>query len=316
MGVRSIENTRYHARLDAKVEELTRVYCSEEFVQDIYHTLSLDGKFVEMLQSVWRIDLSEATIQIYQALVMYRQSLIRTETGYHVPSSEEVIAGIKSYFDPAQLSDTTARLSSRDSYLIRIDIIKIFHGDVPTGDSSDFGDENNNNNNNNNIQALLLRGIICCMTLVVFKVGHFGTITRQRNHTFSVPAHLAKAISKSSTTQGLKRLKSEASVTVESAPYYLAWVAVHTCLENLDAGPACECPFVYFFIKYCLDRDMGVPKLALALYDRMNMQLFSEFIMNDTMRQPQLRAQPTGPVDWQSKVQKVQPLPGCDLLQP
>ena len=31
VGVRSIEDTRYQARLDAKVKNLTDVYCSEEF---------------------------------------------------------------------------------------------------------------------------------------------------------------------------------------------------------------------------------------------------------------------------------------------
>ena len=58
----------------------------------------------------------------------------------------------------------------------------------------------------------------------------------------------------------------------------ITWSVVHSCLESPTAGPACECPFVYFFVKYCLDRGFGVPKLALVLYDRMNMQLSREFI--------------------------------------
>ena len=49
-------------------------------------------------------------------------------------------------------------------------------------------------------------------------------------------------------------------------------------MENLDAGPACECPWIYYLVKYSLDHRGGVPKLALALYDRMNMQLSREFI--------------------------------------
>ena len=53
VSVRSIEDTRYQARLDAKVTELTRVYCSEGFLQEVYHTLAQDREFVEMLQSVW-----------------------------------------------------------------------------------------------------------------------------------------------------------------------------------------------------------------------------------------------------------------------
>ena len=51
VGVRSIEDTRYKIRLDAKVEELARVYCSEEFMQDIYNSLAQDREFVDMLES-------------------------------------------------------------------------------------------------------------------------------------------------------------------------------------------------------------------------------------------------------------------------
>ena len=39
-----------------------------------------------------------------------------------------------------------------------------------------------------------------------------------------------------------------------------------------------ECPFFYFFVRYCLGQGMGVPKAALAVYDKMNMQLSREFI--------------------------------------
>ena len=41
IGVRSIEVTRYQARLDAKVDELSQVYCSLEFMQDIYRHFSV-----------------------------------------------------------------------------------------------------------------------------------------------------------------------------------------------------------------------------------------------------------------------------------
>ena len=46
-GVKLIEDTRYQARLDAKVEELAQVYCSKEFIQGIYHTLAQDRQFVD-----------------------------------------------------------------------------------------------------------------------------------------------------------------------------------------------------------------------------------------------------------------------------
>ena len=62
------------------------------------------------------------------------------------------------------------------------------------------------------------------------------------------------------------------------ADFLAAWILIHTCLENPNAGPACECPLVYFFTKYCFENGLGVPNRALALYDRMNMQLSREFI--------------------------------------
>ena len=98
VGVRSIEDTRYQARLNAKVEELSHVYCSKCSMQDICRTLAQDCVFVEMLDRVWQIELSVAMLDLYRMLVMYRQPFIRTDSGYHVPSSEEVVAGIRAFF--------------------------------------------------------------------------------------------------------------------------------------------------------------------------------------------------------------------------
>ena len=142
VGVRSIEGTRYQALLDAKVAELAQVYCSEEFIQDIYGTLAQDGEFVDMVQSVWQIELSLRVITLYRSYVMNREPLVRTDSGYHVPSSEEVIAGIKAYFDPAYLSadatppaagedtDSQEAIATRDSQRVRADILMIFRDDA------------------------------------------------------------------------------------------------------------------------------------------------------------------------------------------
>ena len=57
------------------------------------------------------------------------------------------------------------------------------------------------------------------------------------------------------------------------------WMEVCEFISYGDIGyTGEECPFVYLFVKYALDQGWGVPKLALALYDRMNMQLSREFI--------------------------------------
>ena len=100
-------------------------------------------------------------------------------------------------------------------------------------------------------------------------------------------SEMSKAISKASTTLHLKLIRERASsayadftqeCSTKAGNYLLAWIFLHTSLENPDAGTACECPYVYFFVKFCLDQGSGVPKLALALYDKMNMQLSREFI--------------------------------------
>ena len=83
-GVRSIEDTRYQARLDAKVEELAQVYCSKEFVLGINHTLSQDDKFIKQLTTHWQLEFTERVVYLYRMLFMYRQPLIHTDSGYHV----------------------------------------------------------------------------------------------------------------------------------------------------------------------------------------------------------------------------------------
>ena len=105
-GVRSIEDTRYQTRLDAKVEELAQVYCSKEFVQGIYRTLADDREFDKQVDTVWQLEFTQRVVYLYRMLVMYRHPLVRTDSGYHVPTAEEVVADMKAYFSAAvQLSD-------------------------------------------------------------------------------------------------------------------------------------------------------------------------------------------------------------------
>ena len=60
--------------------------------------------------------------------------------------------------------------------------------------------------------------------------------------------------------------------------FLILWKNFVNYIDKSGLGLACECPFVYFFVKYCLDQGVGVPKPALVVYDRMNMQLSREFI--------------------------------------
>ena len=280
IGVKLIEDTRYQARLDAKVVELSRVFCSEEFIRGIYSTLAQDHAFVDMVRSVWQIELSENTIRVYRTLVLYRQLLVRTASGYHVPSSEEVIAGIRAYFNPALLSRTapSAAVEGSEDYYseeLRNHILSIFKGTPSEGSEHFYSTDN--------IQGLMLRSIkeyvkVMSDSSGVYTVG-------QHDMGFTVSSEVSEALARVSTARDLANMFSTVCTSSEASGgsrrqrvLVCAWIGVHTCLENPAAGPACECPYVYFFIKYCLDQGVGVPKLALALYDRMNMQLSREFI--------------------------------------
>ena len=271
VGVRSIEDTRYQAKLEIKVEELARVYCAKEFMQDVYHTLALDREFVEMLESVWQIELSTSKLCIYCLLVMYRQPLVSTDSGYHVPSSMEVIAGIKEFFNPNYLNvDATSLAVDQDSLNIqvRVEILGMLHGTPVSLDyePADF-----------EVQWFLLRSIRYYIELFSWQDSSSAYINQDSD--FIVPSEVSKAISNALSTHDLCALVLSDSDRGTRTDFLLStWVFVHMCLEDPTACPACECPFVYFFVKFCIDHNWGVPKLALALYDRMNMQLSREFI--------------------------------------
>ena len=270
VGVRSIEDTRYQARLDAKVAELAEVYCSEEFIQNIYRKLAQDYEFVEMLQCVWQVELSPSMLCLYRMLVMYRQPFVRTDSGYHVSSTDEIIAEIKAYFDLRHLSGGSAKSELTDAQWIRTDILMWLRG-TPI-DSSGSMDEND-------IRGQLLVGVhgyIEVLSRLDYTAPYVNLEERGRD--FTVPSDISEAISKVSSTRDLWQMIADLTNGTRMGYLVTAWMGVHLCSEHSYAGPACDCPFVYFFVKYCLDQSLGVPKLALALYDRMNMQLSREFI--------------------------------------
>ena len=277
VGVRSIEDTRYQARLDAKVAELAHVYCSEDFMQNIYRTLAQDRDFVDMLHSVWQVELAENSIYLYRMLVMHRLPLIRTDTGYHVPSTEEVIAGIRAYFDPIHLSGDAAPSAAGEgaySQEIRDEIMSRFRGTLIDSHVA-FAAKN--------AQYLMFDSISYYLGVLARK-GHLdfsvGLFTGGR---FTIPSEMSDACSKATVVSDLWLIQmgavrlDDGFNTSKLGQYLSTWVTLHASLEK-PGGTACECPFVYFFVKYCLDQGWGVPKLALAVYDRMNMQLSREFI--------------------------------------
>ena len=287
VGVRSIEDTRYQARLDAKVAELTRVYCSDLFTQDIYCTLAQDREFVEMLQSVWQIELSESVLNLYRLLVLYRQPLVRTDFGYHVPSSEEVIAGIRAFFDPAEaLTPPAAYKLLQDpllmgSKLFKPLVILILHelGRGPLGEIFHFPDNDN-------------RGEAALAWAFIHYVDMFKEIESKMlsvdvptliGSGFSAPIPpryrtpaLNELMSKVTDENDLFMMGAVLPGGVAVPALHALWSAILLYIANYES--ICECPFVYFFVKYCLEQSMGVPKPAIVIHDAVNMQLSREFI--------------------------------------
>ena len=214
-------------------------------------------------------------IQHYRKLVMFREPLARTASGYHVPSSDEVIAGIKAYFDPVHKSiDAAPAAADKDGDLKRIgdDVISIFRGTFNR-------DYLKVSISSMSFQELLLRSIKNYIEVFEWQeLDRYEAELLDRDCDFTVPVEISEALSKVSTTNDIRNILPAAKRNSRLDYYLSAWAGIHVCLENAITGPACECPFVYFFVKYCLEHGWGVPKLPLALYDRMNLQLSREFI--------------------------------------
>ena len=143
----------------------------------------------------------------------------------------------------------------------------------------------------NSVFAVLLQSI---MNYISLRVKHYILLIKPDadivtlladKSAFAIPAPasaltpvVCEALSKALAQHGLRNLLNEPWCDDDTSCIVVIWIGTHTCLEDSTLAPACECPFVYFFVKYCLDQGLGVSKLALALYDRMNMQLSREFI--------------------------------------
>ena len=281
VGVRAVEDTRYQARLEAKVAELVQVHCSKEFIKGIYNTLIQDREFIETLKVEWRINFSGMTLLLYRMLVMYRQPLIRTDSGYHIPTAEEVIAGIRAFFDPKDLAlaAPSAASDTRITQARRAKAVTI----AMLQDGSTFA-----------LQAAQVFEIECTEAMYLRAFGSYPILYFDGTHLvdmlaligdgFTVPLP-AQCISSEvsdalSTVAGIGRLESMISDPryAPASRFLILWKNFVKFLDKAGTGPACECPLIYFFVRYSLGQGVGVPKPALAVYDRMNMQLSREFI--------------------------------------
>ena len=272
VSVKIIEESRQRARLGVKIKELALVYCSKEFMLEVYRTLKQDQAFVDRLRSEWEIELTQRVVCLYRMLVMYRQPLVHTNSGYHLPTTAEVIAGIKAYFTKAAVTKST-RFSTKD-----VEIMILRTPERPA-------------------RAMLKGSESAISHYIRFFTYYLEWYKHVRaakdaatDHSmtliergFSLPPPVSclspsvlKAFSTAKPHQfaGIAKESGSADVAILAQ----LWTAMCSFIEECDTELAAECPFIYFFVKYCLDHGMGVPKAALAVHDRMNMQLSREFI--------------------------------------
>ena len=143
-GTRAIESTRYHAKREGKFEAMSNVYCSKQFMVDVHQLLKEDPTFGDTLYRNWHVNLAIELLLYYRVLIMYRTPFVRTDTGYHVPTLQEVADGLKAFFpvdDSYRNLKRRAAASPDDKRLqLRLaDLIRLQHIDgVPTrpyGDS-------------------------------------------------------------------------------------------------------------------------------------------------------------------------------------
>ena len=119
-GVRAIEDTRYQTMLDNKAAELARVYCSKEFVTNIFTACSRDPEFSYML------DVSACKLFTYRMLVMVRKLLVPISSGYHVFTTKELINEITTFFDPIYIDiDYLASMLGETMEVHAVDVITL-----------------------------------------------------------------------------------------------------------------------------------------------------------------------------------------------
>ena len=234
-----------------------------------------------MLESVRHIERSVDTLHLYRMLEMYRRPLVRTDSGYHIPTSVEVIAGIKADFDPkdralaAQSAASDTRLSKAKRMKgVTIAILREKMTFV-YGAEQVFEIEC--------VESMYIRAY-GSYPIVYFDSQNVRSFHTLIENGFSVPLPsycLTPEVSDAlSTVSGVGRIDSMMPDPryAHASRYLILWKNFVKFLDMAGTGSACECPFVYFFVRYCLGQGVGVPKPALAVYDRMNMQLSREFI--------------------------------------
>ena len=288
----SLEATRFEARVYAKVEELISVYCSKEFVQGIYRVLRADADFCARLQADWKVELSEHMLFLYRLLVMYRKHLIRTASGYHITTADEVAAGIREFFYSDTVdglerktnsgdADTSAMLKMADFAILRCPSSLLSRSSGSSPSSKMY----RTNGSSEGLSAITMTSYVAMFREEVYGYDDLMAVV-QNGLSRPIPSHLkpsleAMQLITACRSSGhflqlidpLLRLGTHHSVT---AMYQF----VFDLTDPRSRSPAShrESPVVFFFVKYCLDQGMGVPDPLLSAYNDMRRQLSCSFL--------------------------------------
>ena len=285
----SLEAARFEARLDAKVDELLAVYCSPEFIQGIYRTLRADEAFCARLHEDWQLEFSEHVLYLFRMLIMYRQPLVRTDSGYHIPTADEVIAGIREFFysDTAAgledkmesgCSDCSVILKMADSLVLRFPPMAFDH----YSPSSDMY-----------LNIWLPEGLVALtlssyLSMYSEEVHGHDDVIALIQHGFSkfIPVHLVPSQEAMQLITACKSaghfLQLFDQLSLLGVDYLV--ISMYQFVFDLVVPRQSrsksfrESPMVFFFVKYCIDQGLGVPGPLLAAYNDMRGQLSCGFL--------------------------------------
>ena len=288
-GKISIEETRYESRLDAKVAELARLYCSKEFIADMFSTLSEDEEFCTTLFYSWQLELSVPLLYLYRILIMYRQPLVRTDTGYHVPTSEEVVAGIRAFFNPTTpIADLEARvLADTATDIERVKVADCFVLRLP---GKAIGQETFNSKlylDARLPEASLTLALTAYLEMYIGKTDNVFTMASVIESGFSISlpsfyspsSEALQLIAGARSARQLSLLYGQFNAMGGSELFFRLYLHALDALNLAGSATAQrECPHILFFVKYCLEQGLTVPSPLLAVYNNMRIQLSCSFL--------------------------------------
>ena len=219
---------------------------------------------------------------------MYRQTLVRTDSGYHIPTTDESVAGIKAYFYSDTIAGLTSKMDSGDAesnvILKMADYLVFWSPSMAVDPSSQSGQMYGD---------MWLPGGLSAITWVHYlslyseEVRCNSDLIALIQHGFSkpLPSHLmpspeAMRLITACRSSGLfLYMFDQLSLLGMNYTLISMYQFVFDLVAPRKGRPASrESPIVFFFVKFLLDQGMGVPGPLLVAYNGMRTQLSCSFL--------------------------------------